>query len=177
MRFHGIEENSMLNGDGLRTVLWLSGCNHRCPGCHNPQTWDVNSGNEFTAVEKQRLLKTLEPEWISGLTLSGGDPMHPSNRAEVEALAKEVKEIYPDKTIWMYTGYCLEEIQDSGILKYVDVIVDGEFEQDKVNVNYEWAGSTNQKVWRKNKETGDWEDTSRFSVVTNREEEKCHGCR
>lgn len=150
MRYHGIEKDSMLNGEGLRIVLWISGCNHKCPGCHNPATWDKNSGNDFTEESKKELLEDLNPEWIAGLTLSGGDPMYPGNRKDVAELAKEVKEAYPEKDIWMYTGYLLEEIKGEPVLQYVDVVVDGEFQKDKADVNYPWAGSTNQKVYQKN---------------------------
>lgn len=154
MNIHGVEKDSMLNGEGLRTILWVSGCNHRCPGCHNPQTWDQNSGEEFTEEKKKELIENLKPDWISGLTLSGGDPMFPANREEVTELAKEIKELFPEKTIWMYTGYCLDDIQNEPILQYVDVVVDGEFQEEKADVNYPWAGSTNQKVYRNN--GGSW---------------------
>ena len=149
MNYHGIEKDSMLNGEGLRTVLWLSGCNHKCHGCHNPQTWNPKSGEIFTEKSKEELFETLKPEWISGLTFSGGDPMFPDNREDVTKLAKEVKETFPEKDIWLYTGYLLKEIENEPILQYVDVVVDGEFIEEQKDVNYPWAGSINQKVYQK----------------------------
>ena len=136
----------MLNGDGLRVVLWVAGCSHHCKGCQNPITWDPNGGLPFTKEAKQELFYELEKSYISGITLSGGDPLHPANRMDIRALVKEIKEKYPDKTIWLYTGYLWEQIQHFAWLKYVDVCVDGEYEKEKRDVQLHWRGSANQRV-------------------------------
>ena len=117
----------MLNGDGLRVVLWVAGCNHNCPGCHNPETHDLDSGILFDGDAMLELITEIEEPHISGLTFSGGDPLHPKNRDQIELIAKYVKKELPDKTIWLYTGYKFEEIKDLNILQYIDVVIDGEF--------------------------------------------------
>ena len=105
MRYHNITKDDMLNGDGLRVVLWVAGCSHGCRECQNPITWDPNGGLPFTDSERAEIFAELDKDYISGITFSGGDPLHPSNIAEVTALAREIREKYPDKTIWLYTGY------------------------------------------------------------------------
>ena len=104
MRYHNITKDDMLNGDGLRVVLWVAGCSHGCRECQNPITWDPNGGLPFTDSERAEIFAELDKDYISGITFSGGDPLHPSNIAEVTALAREIREKYPDKTIWLYTG-------------------------------------------------------------------------
>lgn len=156
MNYHGITKTSFANGTGIRTVLWLAGCTHHCKGCHNPGTWDVNGGKIFGDAAKQELFNSLKRTWIDGLTLSGGDPLHPGNREDVAALAKEVKEKFPDKTIWLYTGYLYESVCDLEVMQYVDIVVDGEFVEELADAEYKFAGSTNQRIIdvRRNKE---WE--------------------
>lgn len=146
MRFHGIEKDSMLNGDGLRVVLWVSGCENKCKGCQNPQTWDKDSGKKFTSDTFDELIEELEKSYIKGLTLSGGDPLYPDNRYEVGQLCKLIKQELPNKDIWLYTGYLFEEIKHLKAIEYTDVLVDGKFVQELADVNYPWAGSTNQRV-------------------------------
>lgn len=136
----------MLNGDGLRTVLWVAGCDHRCEGCHNPVTWDIDGGIPFDEEAERELFEKLSPDYISGLTFSGGDPLHPKNRGEVTRLAKKFREMFPDKTIWLYTGYRYEEIEDLEIVPLVDIIVDGEFIQAQFDAKLHWKGSANQRV-------------------------------
>lgn len=136
----------MLNGDGLRTVLWVAGCDHRCEGCHNPVTWDIDGGIPFDEEAERELFEKLSPDYISGLTFSGGDPLHPKNRGEVTRLAKKFREMFPDKTIWLYTGYRYEEIEDLEIVPLVDIIVDGEFIQAEFDAKLHWKGSANQRV-------------------------------
>ena len=146
MRYHNITKDDMLNGDGLRVVLWTAGCPHKCPGCHNPVTWDENGGLEFDSAAKDELFSILEKPYISGLTLSGGDPLLPSNRTELTEFIKEVKEKFPNKTIWLYTGYLWKEVKDLELIKYIDVLVDGRFLQNLKNTQLKWRGSTNQRV-------------------------------
>ena len=146
MRYHNITKDDMLNGDGLRTVLWVAGCSHCCPECQNPITWDERGGIPFDESAKEELFKELEKDYISGITYSGGDPLYPSNRECITKLAKEVREIFPDKTQWMYTGFLWEAIENLECMNYVDVVVDGEFEVDKKDVQLKWKGSSNQRV-------------------------------
>lgn len=146
MRYHNITTDDMLNGDGLRTVLWVAGCEHRCNGCHNPVTWDVNGGIVFDEAAKRELFEKLAPDYISGVTFSGGDPLHPNNRAEITALARECRERFPEKTVWLYTGYMFEEIRELEVVQYCDVIVDGEFISEQLDEKLHWKGSSNQRV-------------------------------
>lgn len=146
MKYHNITKDDMLNGDGLRVVLWVSGCNHACPECQNPITWDANCGLDFDQKAKQEIFDELKKDYVSGLTLSGGDPLFPANRECVTNFAKEVKQMFPNKTIWCYTGYLFDQVKDLEIMKYVDVLVDGPFVLKLRDVNAPWKGSTNQKV-------------------------------
>lgn len=146
MRYHNITKDDMLNGDGLRVVLWVAGCEHCCKGCQNPMTWDPDGGLPFDDAAKAEIFEQLDKPYIEGITFSGGDPFHRANRDGVKSLAAEIKEKYPDKTIWLYTGDVWENIANHPLLKYVDVLVDGEFEQDKKDVTLLWKGSSNQRV-------------------------------
>jgi len=136
----------MLNGDGLRVVLWVAGCSHCCKECHNPITWDPDGGLLFDEAAKQEIFEQLEHSYISGITFSGGDPLHSANRLDVRNLMAEIREKYPDKTIWLYTGYEWKEVWHYPMMKYVDVVVDGEFKIDLKDTNLLWKGSSNQKV-------------------------------
>ena len=136
----------MLNGDGLRVVLWVAGCDHCCKECHNPVTWDPNGGLFFDEKAKAEIFEELEKDYISGITFSGGDPLHSANAYEVMMLAKEIKETFPNKTIWLYTGFCWDEIKTLDVVKYCDVIVDGPFVQEEFDGKLHWKGSKNQRV-------------------------------
>ena len=146
MNYHNITKDDMLNGDGLRVVLWTAGCTHCCDGCHNPETWDVASGIEFDNAAEEELFEALSQEHISGITFSGGDPLHPFNRETVLRLAKKVKETYPNKTVWLYTGFLWEEVKDKIELDYIDVLIDGEFKKELNDNNLLWVGSSNQRI-------------------------------
>lgn len=146
MRYHNITKDDMLNGDGLRTVLWVAGCSHGCKNCQNPITWDICGGIPFDEAAKKELFLELEKSYVSGITFSGGDPLHVQNREEVGALVEEIHEKFPEKTIWMYTGYQWEEVEDLPFMRYVDVLVDGRFVEKLKDVNLHWKGSSNQKV-------------------------------
>lgn len=150
MRYHNITKDDMLNGDGLRVVLWVAGCAHHCEGCQNPITWNENKGLIFNQDTKKELYEQLNKDYISGITLSGGDPLHCANRTEIIALCKEIREKFPNKTIWLYTGYTYEEILSdktlSPVLSCLDVLVDGKFILSKRDVNLQWKGSSNQRV-------------------------------
>lgn len=146
MRYHNITKDDMLNGDGLRVVLWVAGCSHCCKECQNPVTWDPNGGLPFGEQERREIFDELEKDYISGITFSGGDPLHPDNINGVTALAKEIRERYPNKTQWLYTGSEWEELQGEEILQYLDVLVDGEFVIAKKDNTLRWKGSSNQRV-------------------------------
>lgn len=146
MRYHNITKDDMLNGEGLRVVLWVAGCGHACPGCHNPVTWDVDGGLPFDSDAEDELFAELGKDYVSGVTLSGGDPLFPANRADVGALCARIRQRFPDKTIWLYTGYTWEEIQDLPLLENVDVVVDGRFVQAQADSQLHWRGSANQRV-------------------------------
>lgn len=146
MRYHNITKDDMLNGDGLRVVLWVAGCTHKCEGCHNPFTWDENGGLPFGEAEKNEIFDELKHDYISGITFSGGDPFHPNNRDEIAVLAREIKERFPDKTLWLYTGYDWEQIKNLPAVKYLDVLVDGRFILSKLDPKLHWRGSSNQRV-------------------------------
>ena len=154
MNYFQITKCDLKNGDGIRVVLWLAGCSHKCKGCHNSYTWDCHAGLPFTDETKAELFEAINKDYITGVTFSGGDPLFCSNRKPVSELIKEIKDKFPTKTIWLYTGYTYEELKDfeeiKQVLSNIDVIVDGEFVEALKDVNYPWAGSTNQRVLRKN---------------------------
>lgn len=146
MRYHNITKDDMLNGDGLRVVLWVAGCSHCCKDCQNPMTWDPNGGILFDESAKKEIFDQLDKPYISGITFSGGDPLHSANRADVKSLMAEIKVKYSNKTIWLYTGDSWENVMNYPLMKYVDVLVDGEFQVDKKDVTLLWKGSSNQRV-------------------------------
>ena len=146
MRYHNITKDDMLNGEGLRVVLWVSGCEHACKGCHNPITWNVEDGLIFDEEAKQELFDELSKNYVSGITFSGGDPLHVKNRKDINDLMIEIKEKFPNKTIWLYTGYEWEDICDLPLLSKVDVVVDGKFVETLKSETKHWGGSTNQRV-------------------------------
>lgn len=146
MRYHNITKDDMLNGDGLRVVLWVAGCSHCCKECHNPLTWDPAGGLPFDEEAKKEIFEQLNKPYISGVTFSGGDPLHAANRLDVRTLMAEIKQKYPDKTIWLYTGDTWENIMHYAVMQYVDVLVDGEFQIDNKDNKLLWKGSKNQRV-------------------------------
>lgn len=146
MNYHNITTDDMLNGDGLRTVLWVAGCGLHCPHCQNPETHDKESGILFDEQAEKELFQKLAPNYIRGLTLSGGHPLEDYNYPEVLRICKKLKQEMPNKTIWLYTGYVWENIKDLEIMQYVDVVCDGPFVQDLKDVKLHWVGSSNQRV-------------------------------
>lgn len=153
-----------MNGTGLRVCLWCSGCDHHCKNCQNPITWDPNDGAKFDTKAKNEIFNELSKDYISGVTMTGGDPLHQKNLEGVLDLVNEIRLSYPEKTIWLYSGYTWEQIMypvvtndfnperdkflkmRREIVKQCDVLVDGHYEEDKRDVTYHWAGSTNQRV-------------------------------
>lgn len=152
MNYSKVVSYDICNGPGWRVSLFVSGCSRNCPGCFNPQTHDPCFGQKFTEETKKMIFAELDKNIISGLSLLGGDPMYPANRKEIIEFCKEVKEKYPNKDIWMWTGYLLDELINEpdcrNIFKYVDVVIDGPFKQELKNPELEWKGSSNQIVWK-----------------------------
>ena len=146
MNYHNITKDDMLNGDGLRVVLWVAGCNHQCEDCQNPITWDITGGLPFDEAAENELFEALAKPHISGITFSGGDPLHPFNRETVLRLAKKVKTQLPNKTVWLYTGFLWEEVIKTIDLTDIDVLVDGEFIKELNDNNLKWIGSSNQRI-------------------------------
>ena len=146
MNYHNITVDDMLNGDGLRTVLWVSGCDHRCRGCQNPQTWPETSGIPFDEDAKAELFEALSRDYMNGVTFSGGDPLFCRNRDTVGALIEEIHEKLPEKTIWLYTGSLFEEIKSLPFIPMIDVIVAGPYIESLRDTQLHWKGSKNQRV-------------------------------
>lgn len=146
MNYQNITKQDMLNGDGLRVVLWVSGCSHKCKECHNPETWDECAGIPFDDYAKQEIFDELEKDFIAGITFSGGDPLYPQNRETVGELMQEIHKKYPNKTIWLYTGYTYEQVKNLPYIKYIDVMVDGPYVASMKDLNLKWKGSSNQRV-------------------------------
>ena len=149
MNYHDIKHDDMNNGPGLRVTLFVSGCDHYCNGCQNPETWSTKSGIPFVDTAIEEIFEQLNNDYISGITFSGGDPLNANNRVEVCSLIHQIRLKYgKSKSIWIYTGYTWEEIVNTltPVLLGVDVLIDGMFDKDLADVNYHWAGSTNQRV-------------------------------
>ena len=143
------KHDDMNNGPGLRVTLFVSGCDHYCNGCQNPETWSTKSGIPFDDTAIEEIFEQLNNDYISGITFSGGDPLNANNRVEVCSLIHQIRLKYgKSKSIWIYTGYTWEEIVNTltPVLLGVDVLIDGMFDKDLADVNYHWAGSTNQRV-------------------------------
>lgn len=148
MNYHDITKEDMLNGEGLRVVLWVAGCNHHCKNCQNPITWDEKGGLPFDKAAEDELFEALNKPYIDGITFSGGDPLFPNNRSEVFRLIKKCRTLYPEKTIWLYTGYTWEQIKELDGISDIDVIAEGEFVEELKDNNIHWVGSSNQRVIR-----------------------------
>lgn len=146
MRYHNITKDDMKNGDGLRAVLWLAGCEHACPGCHNPVTWDAAGGLPFDQAARDELFAELSKDYVAGVTFSGGDPLHPQNRDGVAALSREIRARFPGKTIWLYTGYLWEACRSLEAVRLADVLVDGPFLREQAVSTLHWRGSANQRI-------------------------------
>lgn len=164
MNYHKIEKTSIANGTGIRVVLWVSGCSLYCKGCHNPETWDVNSGKLFDEEAKKELFEALDKPYIQGITFSGGHPLENENLETVYLLIKEIRKKFPTKDIWLYTGYTLEQIfptvvtddfnvnrfYKQSIVEMCDVVVDGKYVEELRDITLKWRGSSNQRIWERN---------------------------
>lgn len=152
MNYMTIYKTSLADGLGWRTVLFVSGCDHHCKGCHNKESWDKNAGTPFTDKTKEILFECCEK--TDGLTLSGGDPLFSANVDTVTQICKEYKERFPNKNIWLYTGSKYEDVKGLEVMQYVDVVVDGPFVLSQRDTTLAFRGSTNQRIIdvKKNKE-------------------------
>ncbi len=142
----------VVNGEGTRCTLFVSGCEHFCPGCHNASTWDADKGLPFDHAMEERIIADLGDQRIhrDGLSLSGGDPFYPGNLSGILKLVTRVKSVYPQKDIWLWTGYRLDMLSSAqqAILPYIDVLIDGRFELARRDLSLPWRGSSNQRVIR-----------------------------
>ena len=146
MNYLNILDCSIADGEGVRIVLFVSGCPHHCLGCHNPESWNFNAGKEFTDSTLNKIYELLNRKYIDGLTISGGEPLSPQNKPQVLDICKSVKEKFPDKNIWVYTGYKLDDEQMEELKQYIDVVVDGEFIQNLRDITLPFRGSSNQRI-------------------------------
>lgn len=156
MNYGEIKKTDISNGEGVRVSLFVSGCTHHCRGCFNRETWDFAYGGPFTAATQQEIICLLRPDYISGLSVLGGEPFEPVNQRGLLPLLRQVKEQYPEKNIWCYTGYLFDrdllresrarcEATDE-MLSLTDVLVDGEFIQEQKNISLRFRGSENQRI-------------------------------
>ena len=150
MRYLNMLDCSIADGEGIRVVLFVSGCPHHCLGCHNPESWNFNAGKEFTSSTMSKLCELLDRDYIDGITISGGEPLAPQNKFQVLKICRNIKEKFPNKTIWIYTGYTVDENLKSELKPHVDVVVDGEFIQSLRDITLPFRGSSNQRILKLN---------------------------
>lgn len=156
MNYLDIKKYDIANGPGVRVSLFVSGCTHHCKGCFNPESWDFKAGNTFTGDTINEVLEAIKPDYIKGFSLLGGEPLEPQNQSALVPLLKRIKELKPDINIWCYTGYLFDkQIMDvmakkydftREILKYIDVIVDGEYHEEEHDLSIVFRGSRNQRI-------------------------------
>lgn len=146
MKYGKINKTDIANGTGVRVTLFVSGCERRCKGCFNPETWNFNYGEVFTSETLDEILEAMAPDYISGLTILGGEPLHSQNFLWVSWICAKVKLAYPNKTIWVYTGDTYENFSYLSMLDYVDVIVDGAFIEEEKDLSLKFRGSRNQRI-------------------------------
>lgn len=147
MRYNKIRKMDISNGPGVRVSIFMQGCAFNCKNCFNPETHDFKGGLEFTDETIDKVLSLANYDYIKGLSILGGEPMHPVNIEATTKLAKAFKEKYPDKNIWVWSGFLFDkDLQDKEVLKYIDVLVDGQFVQELHNPTLKWRGSSNQRV-------------------------------
>ena len=155
MNYCEIKKTDIANGSGVRVTLFVSGCRHHCKGCFQPDTWNFDYGKPFTDTTADEIINALSKGYIKGLTLLGGEPMEPDNQRALLSLVKRVKLLFPEKDIWCYSGYTFEELTEESrarcectdeLLSYIDVLVDGEFVEEKKNISLAFRGSENQRI-------------------------------
>ena len=146
MNYNKIRKMDISNGPGVRVSIFFQGCEFHCKDCFNSETWDFNCGKEFTDETINRVLELCGNDYIVGLSILGGEPMHPKNIDGTTNLAKAFKEKYPNKTIWVWSGFLFEGLKDRAVLNYIDVLVDGQFKTELFSPKLKWKGSSNQRV-------------------------------
>ena len=147
MRYNKIRKMDISNGPGVRVSIFMQGCTFNCKNCFNPETHDFNGGKEFTDETIARVLELCENENIEGLSILGGEPMHQKNIEGTTKLAKAFKEKFPNKNLWSWTGFLFDrDLKGKEVLKYLDVLVDGQFVEELKNPKLKWCGSENQRV-------------------------------
>ena len=148
MNYAAIKKTDIANGPGVRVSLFVSGCRRHCKGCFNSETWDFNYGNLFGKSTMNEILEALDKEYIEGFSILGGEPFENENKETVYNVIRTVKEKFPQKTIWCYSGFCFEELAESSrnILELIDVLVDGPFVEEKKNLRLKFRGSENQRI-------------------------------
>lgn len=146
MNYATIKPCDIANGTGVRTSLFVSGCRQHCKGCFNKEAWDFSYGSPYTPEIQKYILSQISLPYIQGLSILGGDPFEPENLPTITQLCKEVKTLYPNKDIWVYTGYLYENIKHHKIFKYIDILVDGPFIEDLKDIRLKFRGSSNQRI-------------------------------
>lgn len=146
MKYNTIRQLDIANGPGCRVSLFVQGCSFNCPGCFNTVARDFAGGKEFTDQTLELLLELLKPDHVSGLSILGGEPLHPQNREATLSLVKRIKKVYPEKSIWLWTGYLLEEVFEDLVDSEIDVVVDGQFKEELKDLRLKYRGSSNQRV-------------------------------
>lgn len=146
MRYNKIRKMDVADGPGVRVSIFMQGCTFNCKNCFNPETHDFNGGQEFNDATIEKVLKLCENDYIAGLSILGGEPMHPINIGGTEKLAKAFKQKFPQKTIWVWTGFLFEQIKDKSVLNYINVLVDGQFKEELKDLRLKYCGSQNQRV-------------------------------
>lgn len=179
MNYAAIKKHDVANGPGVRVSLFVSGCTHHCPDCFNQETWDFNFGELFTEDVINEILEALKPSFIHGFTLLGGEPFEYKNQQGVLPLLRAIKECYPEKDIWCFSGYLFDKDmlgdmvnkwpETKEMLSYIDVLVDGEYEKDKRDLTLRFRGSSNQRIIKvqeslKAREIIQWDDTKEFAT-------------
>lgn len=156
MHYAELKNYDTANGTGVRVSLFVSGCTNHCKNCFQPETWDFGYGTEFTEETANRILEMMKPEYIEGLTVLGGEPFEPANQQGLLPFIKKIRNLLPEKSVWAYTGFMLEELRTEGshshcditeeLLSMIDVLVDGRFEEDKKDLTLRFRGSSNQRI-------------------------------
>ena len=147
MRYNKIRKMDISNGPGVRVSVFMQGCTFNCKNCFNPETHDFRGGKEFTDETINKILELCDKDYIVGLSILGGEPMHPKNIEGTTKLAKAFKERYPDKTIWAWTGFLFDrDLKDKEVMRYIDVLVDGQYKDELHDFRLKWCGSSNQRV-------------------------------
>ena len=146
MRYNKIRKMDISNGPGVRVSIFMQGCHFHCKDCFNEEAWDFEGGKEYTDKTINRVLELCEKEYIVGLSILGGEPMHPKNIEGTTKLAKLFKEKFPNKNLWIWTGFLFEDIKSNEVFNYVDTLVDGQFKTELFDPRLKWKGSSNQRV-------------------------------